>query len=44
MIAYYHGEVVEEIVVAEQGTLAEGEEALPELLVEQLRRELSRAA
>src|SRR5918998_1292229 len=43
VIAYY-GELVEEIIAAEQGGLTEGEWALLELLKKKLRRELSRAA
>ena len=43
VIAYY-GELVEEIIAAEQGGLTEGEEALLELLKKKLRRELSKAA
>jgi DNA topoisomerase-1 len=43
VIAYY-GELVEEIIAAEQGGLTEGEQALLELLKKKLRRELSKAA
>jgi DNA topoisomerase I len=43
VIAYY-GELVEEIIAAEQGGLTEGEEALLKLLKKKLRRELSKAA
>jgi DNA topoisomerase I len=43
VIAYYGGRM-EEIIVAEQGDLTEGEKALLELLNKKLRRELSRAA
>jgi DNA topoisomerase I len=43
VIAYY-GEVVEEIVAAEQGGLTGGERALLELLKKKLRRELGKAA
>ena len=43
VIAYY-GEMVEEIIAAEQGGLTEGEEALLKLLKKKLRRELSKAA
>ena len=43
MIAYY-GELVEEIIAAEQGDLTEGEKALLELLKKKLRREMRRAA
>jgi DNA topoisomerase-1 len=43
VIAYY-GELVEEIIAAEQGDLTEGEQALLELLKKKLRRELSKAA
>ena len=35
---------IEEIVLAEQGELTEGEKALLELLVKKLRRELEKAA
>ena len=40
----YYGELVEEIVAAEQGDLTEGEQELLKLLKKKLRRELSRAA
>ena len=43
MIAYY-GELVEEIIAAEQGGLTEGEEALLKLLKKKLRRKLKQAA
>jgi DNA topoisomerase-1 len=43
VIAYY-GELVEEVIAAEQGGLTEGEEELLKLLRKKLRRELSRAA
>jgi DNA topoisomerase-1 len=43
VIAYY-GELVEEIIVAEQGGLTEGEKALLVLLNMKLRREMRRAA
>jgi DNA topoisomerase-1 len=43
VIAYY-GELVEEIIAAEQGGLTEGEQALLELLKKKLRRELGKAA
>ncbi len=43
VIAYY-GELVEEIIAAEQGGLTEGEEALLKLLKKKLRRELKQAA
>jgi len=43
VIAYY-GELVEEIIAAEQGGLTEGEKALLELLNKKLCRELRRAA
>ena len=43
VIAYY-GELVEEIIAAEQGGLTEGEEALLQLLKKKLRREMRRAA
>jgi DNA topoisomerase-1 len=43
VIAYY-GELVEEIIAAEQGGLTEGEKALLELLKKKLRREMRRAA
>jgi DNA topoisomerase I len=43
IIAYY-GELVEEIIAAEQGGLTEGEKALLELLKKKLRREMRRAA
>src|SRR5918998_674188 len=43
VIAYY-GEKVEEIIVAEQGGLTEGEEALLKFLKKELRRELRKAA
>ncbi len=43
VIAYY-GELVEEIIAAEQEGLTEGEEALLSLLNKKLRRELSKAA
>ena len=43
VIAYY-GELVEEIIAAEQGGLTEGEQALLELLKKKLRRELGIAA
>ncbi|MCA1687006.1 MAG: hypothetical protein LC714_00015 [Actinobacteria bacterium] len=43
VVAYY-GELVEEIIAAEQGDLTEGEQALLELLKKKLRRELSKAA
>jgi DNA topoisomerase I len=43
VIAYY-GELVEEIIAAEQGGLTEGEEALLKLLKKKLRRELIKAA
>jgi DNA topoisomerase-1 len=43
VIAYY-GELVEEIIAAEQGGLTEGEQALMELLKKKLRRELGKAA
>jgi DNA topoisomerase I len=43
VIAYY-GELVEEIIAAEQGGLTEGEEALLKLLKKKLRRELEQAA
>jgi DNA topoisomerase-1 len=39
-----YGELVEEIIAAEQGGLTEGEQALLELLKKKLRRELSKAA
>ena len=40
----YYGELVEEIVAAEQGGLTDGERALLELLNKKLRRELRKAA
>ena len=43
VVAYY-SERIEEIIVAEQGELTEGEKALLELLQKKLRRELERAA
>jgi DNA topoisomerase-1 len=43
VIAYY-GELVKEIIAAEQGGLTEGEQELLKLLKKKLRRELSRAA
>jgi DNA topoisomerase-1 len=43
VVAYY-GELLEEIITAEQEGLSEGEKALLELLNKKLRRELSRAA
>ncbi len=43
MIAYY-GELVEEIIAAEQEDLTEGEKALLELLNRKLRHELKKAA
>jgi DNA topoisomerase-1 len=43
VIAYY-GELVEEVIAAEQGGLTEGEEALLKLLRKKLRRELGKAA
>jgi DNA topoisomerase-1 len=43
VIAYY-GELVEEVIAAEQGGLTEGEEELLKLLRKKLLRELSRAA
>ncbi len=43
VVAYY-SDRIEEIIVAEQGELTEGEEALLELLQKKLRRELERAA
>jgi DNA topoisomerase-1 len=43
VIAYY-SERIEEILVAEQGDLTEGEKALLELLKKKLRRELEKAA
>jgi len=43
VIAYY-SERIEEVIVAEQGDLTEGERALLELLQKKLRRELERAA
>ena len=43
VIAYY-GELVEEVIAAEQGGLTEGEEELFNLLRKKLRRELDKAA
>ena len=43
VIAFY-GEKIEEVIVAEQGDLTEGEKALLELLNRKLRRELKKAA
>ena len=43
VIAYY-GEKIEELIVAEQEDLTEGEKALLELLNKKLRRELIKAA
>ena len=43
VVAYY-GELMEEIIAAEQGDLTEGERALLELLNKKLRREMRRAA
>ena len=43
MVAYY-GELVEEIIAAEQEDLTEGEQALLKLLKKKLRRELRKAA
>jgi hypothetical protein len=43
VIAYY-GEKLEEVIVAEQEDLTEGEKALLELLNRKLRRELKKAA
>ncbi len=40
MVAYY-SDRIEEIIVAEQGELTEGEEALLEVLQKKLRRELA---
>jgi DNA topoisomerase-1 len=43
MVAY-HGEQMEEIILAEQGGLTDGERALLDLLNKRLRRELRKAA
>ena len=43
VVAYY-GELVEEIIAAEQGGLTEGEKALLELLNKKLCREMRKAA
>jgi hypothetical protein len=43
VVAYYTDRI-EEIILAEQGELNEGEKALLELLKKKLRRELERAA
>ena len=40
----YHGEQLEEVIVAEQGDLTEEERALLDLLNKRLRRELRKAA
>jgi len=43
VIAYY-SDRIEEIIIAEQGDLTEGEKALLDLLKKKLRRELEKAA
>jgi DNA topoisomerase-1 len=43
-VVAYHAGHLEEIIVAEQGGLTEGEKALLDLLNKELRRELGRAA
>ena len=43
-VVAYHGELIEEIVAAEQKDLTEGEKALLQLLNKKLRRELRKAA
>ncbi len=43
-VVAYHAEHLEEIIVAEQGGLTEGEKALLDLLKKKLRRDLRRAA
>jgi hypothetical protein len=44
VVAYYGGRLEEEIIAVEQGGLAEGEEAILDLLNKRLRRDLENAA
>jgi hypothetical protein len=43
-VVTYYSDRIEEIILAEQGELTEGEKALLELLKKKLRRELEKAA